>query len=160
MVHLLVPDVSAGVSKPHSPRQPISPDPGDDVACPALAPTLAQTTPAFNPSNPSDVTQAEDGIAVEVVELLDRRDMTVKEVLLSVPVPLIVLLAIEGLTPSLVPKEELQPLRVLADTLNRQSARSVTPLPAESAGRVLTELQPLTSAVNALLARLRDAPEA
>ncbi|GCB04751.1 sensor histidine kinase [Ralstonia sp. SET104] len=159
-VHLLVPGVSAEVPKPVSPRQPVPPDPADDVTRPALAPTQAQTAPAFNPSNPPDAMQADGGIVVEVAELLDHRDTAAKEVLLSVSIPLIVLLAVGGLILSLVLKEELQPLQTLADTLNRQSARSVTPLPAESAERVPAELQPLINAMNALLARLRDALEA
>ncbi|TXD62236.1 sensor histidine kinase [Ralstonia sp. TCR112] len=159
-VHLLVPGVSAEVPKPRSPRQPVPPEPEDDVTRPALAPTQAQTAPALNPSNPPDAMQAEDGIVVEVAELLDHRDTAAKEVLLSVSIPLIVLLAIGGLILSLVLKEELQPLQTLADTLNKQSARSVTPLPAESAERVPAELQPLINAMNALLARLRDALEA
>lgn len=159
-VHLLVPGVSAEVPKPRSPRQPVPPDPEDDVTRPALAPTQAQTAPAFNPSNPPDAMQAEGGIVVEVAELLDHRDTAAKEVLLSVSIPLIVLLAIGGLILSLVLKEELQPLQTLADTLNKQSARSVRPLPAESAERVPAELQPLINAMNALLARLRDALEA
>ena len=159
-VHLLVPGVSAEVPKPRSPRQPVQPDPEDDVTRPALAPTQSQTAPAFNPSNPPDAMQAEGGIVVEVAELLDHRDTAAKEVLLSVSIPLIVLLAIGGLILSLVLKEELQPLQTLADTLNKQSARSVTPLPAESAERVPAELQPLINAMNALLARLRDALEA
>ena len=159
-VHLLVPGVSAEVPKPRSPRQPAPPDPEDDVTRPALAPTQAQTAPAFNPSNPPDAMQAEGGIVVEVAELLDHRDTAAKEVLLSVSIPLIVLLAIGGLILSLVLKEELQPLQTLADTLNKQSARSVTPLPADSAERVPAELQPLINAMNALLARLRDALEA
>jgi len=159
-VHLLVPGVSAEVPKPRSPRQPVLPEPEDDVTRPALAPTQAQTAPAFNPSNPPDTMKAEDDIVVEVAELLDHRDTAAKEVLLSVSIPLIVLLAIGGLILSLVLKEELQPLQTLADTLNKQSARSVTPLPAESAERVPAELQPLINAMNALLARLRDALEA
>jgi len=159
-VHLLVPGVSAEVPKPRSPRQPVPPDAQDDVTRPALAPTQAQTAPALNPSNPPDTMQAEDGIVVEVAELLDHRDTAAKEVLLSVSIPLIVLLAIGGLILSLVLKEELQPLQTLADTLNKQSARSVTPLPAESAEHVPAELQPLINAMNALLARLRDALEA
>ncbi|MFS2105441.1 sensor histidine kinase [Ralstonia sp. Ralssp135] len=159
-VHLLVPGVSAEVPKPRSPRQPVPPEPEDDVTRPALAPTQAQTAPAFNPSNPPDTMKAEDGIVVEVAELLDHRDTAAKEVLLSVSIPLIVLLAIGGLILSLVLKEELQPLQTLADTLNKQSARSVTPLPAESAEHVPAELQPLINAMNALLARLRDALEA
>jgi len=159
-VHLLVPGVNAEVPKPRSPRQPVPPEPEDDVTRPALAPTQAQTAPAFNPSNPPDTMKAEDGIVVEVAELLDHRDTAAKEVLLSVSIPLIVLLAIGGLILSLVLKEELQPLQTLADTLNKQSARSVTPLPAESAERVPAELQPLINAMNALLARLRDALEA
>lgn len=159
-VHLLVPGLTAEVPQPRSPRQPVPPDPEDDVTRPALAPTQAQTAPAFNPSNPPDAMQRENGIIVEVAELLDHRDTAAKEVLLSVSIPLIVLLAVGGLILSLVLKEELQPLQTLADTLNKQSARSVTPLPAESAERVPAELQPLINAMNALLARLRDALEA
>lgn len=159
-VHLPVPGVNAEVPKPRSPRQPAPSDPEDDVTRPALAPTQAQTAPAFNPSNPPDAMQRENGIVVEVAELLDHRDTAAKEVLLSVSIPLIVLLAVGGLILSLVLKEELQPLQTLADTLNKQSARSVTPLPAESAERVPAELQPLINAMNALLARLREALEA
>lgn len=159
-VHLLVPGVSADVPKPHSPRQPAPPEPEDDVTRPALAPTQAQTAPAANPLTLPDAVQPEDGIVVEVAELLDHRDTAAKEVLLSVSIPLIVLLAVGGLILSLVLKEELQPLQTLADTLNKQSAQSVTPLPAESAQRVPAELQPLINAMNALLARLRDALEA
>ncbi|GAQ28730.1 sensor histidine kinase N-terminal domain-containing protein [Ralstonia insidiosa] len=159
-VHLLVPGVSAETPKAHSPRQPAPPDPEDDVTRPALAPTQAQMAPALNPATPPDAGPPEDGIVVEVAELLDHRDTAAKEVLLSVSIPLIVLLAIGGLILSLVLKEELQPLQTLADTLNKQSAQSVTPLPPDSAQRVPAELQPLINAMNALLARLRDALEA
>lgn len=159
-VRLPVPGVTADVPKPVSPRQPAPPDPEDDVTRPALAPTQAQTAPAFNPSKPPDAMQPDNSIVVEVAELLDHRDAAAKEVLLSVSIPLIVLLAVGGLILSLVLKEELQPLQTLADTLNRQSAQSVRPLPAESAERVPAELQPLINAMNALLARLRDALEA
>jgi len=159
-VHLLVPGVSAELPQPRLPRPPAPPDPRGDVTRPALAATRAQAAPAFNPSNPPDAMRAENGIVVEVAELLDHRDAAAKEVLLSVSIPLIVLLAVGGLILSLVLKEELLPLQTLADTLNRQSARSVTPLPIESAGRVPAELQPLINAMNALLARLRDALEA
>ena len=48
-VRLPVPGVTADVPKPVSPRQPAPPDPEDDVTRPALAPTQAQTAPAFNP---------------------------------------------------------------------------------------------------------------
>ena len=159
-VHLLVPGVSAETPKAHSPRQPAPPDPEDDVTRPALAPTQAQTAPALNPATSPDAGQPEDGIVVEVAELLDHRDTAAKEVLLSVSIPLIVLLAVGGLILSLVLKEELQPLQTLADTLNKQSAQSVTPLPPDSAQRVPAELQPLINAMNALLARLRAALEA
>jgi signal transduction histidine kinase len=159
-VHLLLPGMSAEMPRPRSPRQPAPPEPEDDVTRPALAPTQAQTAPATNPPILPEAMQPEDGIVVEVAELLDHRDMAAKEVLLSVSIPLIVLLAVGGLILSLVLKEELQPLQTLADTLNKQSAQSVTPLPAESAARVPAELQPLINAMNALLARLRDALEA
>lgn len=159
-VRLPVPAVTADVPKPVSPRQPAPADPEDDVTRPALAPTQAQTAPALNPSNPPDAMRADNGIVVEVAELLDHRDAAAKEVLLSVSIPLLVLLAVGGLILSLVLKEELQPLQTLADTLNKQSAQSVGPLPAESAERVPAELQPLINAMNALLARLRDALEA
>jgi len=163
-VHLLLPGMRAEVPKPQSPRQPVLsesvPAPKGDATRPALAPTQAQTAPAANPLTLPDAVPPEDGLVVEVAELLDRRDLAAKEVLLSVSIPLIVLLAVGGLILSLVLKEELQPLQTLADTLNKQSAQSVTPLPAESAQRVPAELQPLINAMNALLARLRDALEA
>ncbi|AQW30186.1 ATP-binding protein [Ralstonia syzygii subsp. celebesensis] len=159
-VHLLVPGVTAEMPWPPSPRHPVTAQARSDVTRPALAPTQAQTARSAAPLAPPDAVRPEDGIVIEVAELLDRRDLAAKEVLLSVSIPLIVLLAVGGLILTLVLKEELQPLQALADTLNRQSAQSVTPLPAESARHVPAELQPLINAMNALLARLRDALEA
>ncbi|AEG67387.1 sensor histidine kinase [Ralstonia solanacearum] len=159
-VHLLVPGITAEMPWPRSPHPQVAPEAQNDVTRPALAPTQAQTARSANPLAPPDAVQPEDGIVIEVAELLDRRELAAKEVLLSVSIPLIVLLAVGGLILMLVLKEELQPLQTLADTLNRQSAQSVTPLPAESAERVPAELQPLINAMNALLARLRDALEA
>lgn len=61
----------------------------------------------FNFFNLFDIMKVEDGIVVEVVELLDYCDIVVKEVLLLVFILLIVLLVIGGLIFLFVFKEEL-----------------------------------------------------
>ncbi|MBY4946499.1 sensor histidine kinase N-terminal domain-containing protein [Cupriavidus respiraculi] len=96
-------------------------------------------------------------IIVEVAELLDRRETAANEILLSVSVPLILLLLVGSLILSHVLKEELVPLRILTDKLNRQTARSLAALDET---QVPAEVEPLIRALNALLARLRDALDA
>lgn len=93
-------------------------------------------------------------IVVEVAELLDRRETAANEILLSVSVPLILLLVVGSLILSHVLKEELVPLQILTDKLNRQTARSLASLDET---QVPAEVEPLIRALNALLARLRDA---
>lgn len=96
-------------------------------------------------------------IVVEVAELLDRRETAANEILLSVSVPLILLLLVGSLILSHVLKEELVPLQILTDKLNRQTARSLAALDET---QVPAEVEPLIRALNALLSRLRDALDA
>ncbi|WP_137926039.1 sensor histidine kinase [Cupriavidus sp. 2SB] len=96
-------------------------------------------------------------IVVEVAELLDRRETAANEILLSVSVPLILLLLVGSLILSHVLKEELVPLQILTDKLNRQTARSMAPLDET---QVPAEVEPLIRGLNALLSRLRDALDA
>ncbi|MEM5431920.1 sensor histidine kinase [Cupriavidus oxalaticus] len=96
-------------------------------------------------------------IVIEVAELLDRRETAANEILLSVSVPLILLLLVGSLILSHVLKEELVPLQILADKLNRQTARSLAALDET---QVPAEVAPLIRGLNALLARLRDALDA
>lgn len=119
---------------------------GEAVAAPMLAPSPALAErPLRGP------------IIVEVAELLDRRETAANEILLSVSVPLILLLLVGSLILSHVLKEELVPLRILTDKLNRQTARSLAALDET---QVPAEVEPLIRALNALLARLRDALDA
>ncbi|WP_116320048.1 sensor histidine kinase [Cupriavidus sp. P-10] len=96
-------------------------------------------------------------IVIEVAELLDRRETAANEILLSVSVPLILLLLVGSLILSHVLKEELVPLQILADKLNRQTARSLAALDET---QVPAEVAPLIRGLNGLLARLRDALDA
>lgn len=96
-------------------------------------------------------------IVVEVAELLDRRETAANEILLSVSVPLLLLLLLGSLILSHVLKEELVPLQILTDKLNRQTARSLAALDET---QVPAEVEPLIRGLNALLSRLRDALDA
>lgn len=115
-------------------------------------------SPASDELATSEAGRAPRGpIVVEVAELLDRRETAANEILLSVSVPLILLLVVGSLILSHVLKEELVPLQILTDKLNRQTARSLAPLDET---QVPAEVEPLIRALNALLARLRDALDA
>ncbi|MGO4766059.1 sensor histidine kinase [Cupriavidus sp. 2KB_3] len=105
----------------------------------------------------SEGTLSRGPIVVEVAELLDRRETAANEILLSVSVPLILLLLVGSLILSHVLKEELVPLQILTDKLNRQTARSLAALDET---QVPAEVEPLIRGLNALLARLRDALDA
>jgi len=120
--------------------------------------------PIMLPSAATDeLGTSEDGkatrgpIVVEVAELLDRRETAANEILLSVSVPLILLLLVGSLILSHVLKEELVPLQILTDKLNRQTARSLAALDET---QVPAEVAPLIRGLNALLSRLRDALDA
>ncbi|KWR89253.1 sensor histidine kinase [Cupriavidus sp. IDO] len=120
--------------------------------------------PVMLPSAAVDeLATSEDGkatrgpIVVEVAELLDRRETAANEILLSVSVPLILLLLVGSLILSHVLKEELVPLQILTDKLNRQTARSLAALDET---QVPAEVAPLIRGLNALLSRLRDALDA
>ncbi|MGO4304691.1 sensor histidine kinase [Cupriavidus sp. RAF12] len=96
-------------------------------------------------------------IVVEVAELLDRRETAANEILLSMSVPLILLLLVGSMILSHVLKEELVPLQILTDKLNRQTARSMAALDET---QVPAEVEPLIRSLNDLLSRLRDALDA
>ena len=120
--------------------------------------------PVMLPSPATDeLGTSEDGkatrgpIVIEVAELLDRRETAANEILLSVSVPLILLLLVGSLILSHVLKEELVPLQILTDKLNRQTARSLAALDET---QVPAEVAPLIRGLNALLSRLRDALDA
>jgi signal transduction histidine kinase len=106
---------------------------------------------------PSEASTPRGPIVIEVAELLDRRETAANEILLSVSVPLILLLLVGSLILSHVLKEELVPLQILTDKLNRQTARSLAALDET---QVPAEVEPLIRALNALLSRLRDALDA
>ncbi|KAI3594258.1 Two-component system sensor histidine kinase [Cupriavidus sp. U2] len=108
-------------------------------------------------TTPSEAQIPRGPIVVEVAELLDRRETAANEILLSVSVPLILLLLVGSLILSHVLKEELVPLQILTDKLNRQTARSLAALDET---QVPAEVEPLIRALNALLSRLRDALDA
>ncbi len=72
-------------------------------------------------------------------------------------VPLILLLLVGSLILSHVLKEELVPLQILTDKVNRQTARSLAALDET---QVPAEVAPLIRGLNALLSRLRDALDA
>ncbi|NYH97380.1 sensor histidine kinase [Cupriavidus plantarum] len=114
------------------------------------------STNASAPGTP-EVTVPRGPIVVEVAELLDRRETAANEILLSVSVPLLLLLLLGSLILSHVLKEELVPLQILTDKLNRQTARSLAALDET---QVPAEVEPLIRGLNALLSRLRDALDA
>lgn len=131
------------------------------VRLPVHLPTPAETTSTtldgeVTPTDPQ-VRIPRGPIIVEVAELLDRRETAANEILLSVSIPLILLLLVGSLILSHVLKEELVPLQILTDKLNRQTARSLAPLDET---QVPAEVEPLIRGLNALLARLRDALDA
>lgn len=140
---------------------PAAPADGDiDVAADVAASitnSVAASAANGAASVPQAAAQSRGPIVVEVAELLDRRETAANEILLSVSVPLILLLLVGSLILSHVLKEELVPLQILTDKLNRQTARSLASLDET---QVPAEVEPLIRALNALLARLRDALDA
>lgn len=141
---------------------PAAPADGDIDVAADVAASIANSVAASAANGAASVPQAAAApsrgpIVVEVAELLDRRETAANEILLSVSVPLILLLLVGSLILSHVLKEELVPLQILTDKLNRQTARSLASLDET---QVPAEVEPLIRALNALLARLRDALDA
>lgn len=141
---------------------PAAPADGDIDVAADVAASITNSVAASAANGAASVPQAAAAqsrgpIVVEVAELLDRRETAANEILLSVSVPLILLLLVGSLILSHVLKEELVPLQILTDKLNRQTARSLASLDET---QVPAEVEPLIRALNALLARLRDALDA
>jgi signal transduction histidine kinase len=99
----------------------------------------------------------ENPMLVEVAQPLHDRYPIAAEFLLSIMVPLLLLLFAGWAIVWRVVNQQLGPLTVLADTLNRQTHTSLEPVDET---KVPLEIRPLTSAVNALLERLKSALDA
>ncbi len=96
-------------------------------------------------------------IIVEVAQPLRHRYRIAAEFLVAIMMPLLLLLFAGWGIVWRVVNQELNPLTVLADSLNRQTHTSLEPIDETY---VPMEIQPLTSAMNALLARLKTAVDA
>ncbi|WP_347556838.1 sensor histidine kinase N-terminal domain-containing protein [Robbsia sp. KACC 23696] len=94
---------------------------------------------------------------VEVGQRIERRLRLAAEFLIAIMTPLLLLLFAGWLIVWRVVNQQLLPLTVLADTLNRQTHMSLEPVDETD---VPVEIRPLTSALNALLERLGQALDA
>ncbi|MCS6766294.1 MAG: sensor histidine kinase N-terminal domain-containing protein [Candidatus Protistobacter heckmanni] len=95
-----------------------------------------------------------DNYEVEIAETLDKRTDAANKILLAVSIPMLLILALGSVILSMILQKELVPLQRLADTLNRQTEGSLEAL--DDVDTPL-EVQPLITAMNGLLARLRTA---
>lgn len=95
-----------------------------------------------------------DPMLVEVAQPLHDRYPIAAEFLLSIMLPLLLLLFAGWAIVWRVVNQQLGPLTSLADSLNRQTHTSLEPVDET---RVPLEIRPLTSAMNALLGRLKNA---
>lgn len=98
-----------------------------------------------------------DPIIVEVAQPLQHRYRIAAEFLVAIMMPLLLLLLAGWGIVWRVVNQQLNPLTVLADSLNKQTHMSLEPVDETY---VPVEIQPLTSAMNALLVRLKSALEA
>lgn len=96
-------------------------------------------------------------IIVEVAQPLRHRYRIAAEFLVAIMMPLLLLLLAGWGIVWRVVNQQLNPLTVLADSLNKQTHMSLEPVDETY---VPVEIQPLTSAMNALLVRLKSALEA
>lgn len=96
-------------------------------------------------------------IIVEVAQPLRHRYRIAAEFLVAIMMPLLLLLLAGWGIVWRVVNQQLNPLTVLADSLNRQTHTSLEPV---DESYVPIEIQPLTSAMNALLVRLKAALDA
>jgi signal transduction histidine kinase len=103
--------------------------------------------------------QQRDGseAVVEVGQRVERRLRLAAEFLLAIMTPLLMLLLAGWLIVWRVVNQQLIPLTLLADSLNRQTHMSLEPVDETA---VPAEIRPLTSALNALLERLGVALDA
>lgn len=93
---------------------------------------------------------------VEVAQPVSDRYPIAAEFLLSIMLPLAILLLAGWAIVWRIVNQQLVPLRALADSLNRQTHTSLEPV---DEAQVPLEIRPLTSAMNALLGRLKAALE-
>ncbi|RDU98506.1 sensor histidine kinase [Trinickia dinghuensis] len=96
-------------------------------------------------------------IIVEVAQPLRHRYRIAAEFLVAIMMPLLILLLAGWGIVWRVVNQQLNPLTVLADSLNRQTHMSLEPVDETF---VPMEIKPLTSAMNALLVRLKSALDA
>ncbi|HTH72769.1 MAG TPA: sensor histidine kinase [Trinickia sp.] len=96
-------------------------------------------------------------IIVEVAQPLRHRYRIAAEFLVAIMMPLLLLLLAGWGIVWRVVNQQLNPLTVLADSLNRQTHTSLEPV---DESYVPIEIRPLTSAMNALLVRLKTALDA
>jgi signal transduction histidine kinase len=96
-------------------------------------------------------------IIVEVAQPLRRRYRIAAEFLVAIMMPLLLLLFAGWGIVWRVVNQQLNPLMLLADSLNRQTHMSLEPVDETY---VPMEIKPLTSAMNALLERLKTALDA
>ena len=95
-------------------------------------------------------------VLVEVGQLDSRRYAIAAEFLLSIMAPLLLLLVAGWIVVVRAISQQINPLIGLADTLNQQTHNSLEPV---DESHVPAEIRPLTSALNALLERLKTALE-
>lgn len=95
-------------------------------------------------------------VLVEVGQLDSRRYAIAAEFLLSIMTPLLLLLVAGWIVVVRAISQQINPLIGLADTLNQQTHNSLEPV---DESHVPAEIRPLTSALNALLERLKTALE-
>jgi hypothetical protein len=98
-----------------------------------------------------------DPIIVEVAQPLRHRYRIAAEFLVAIMMPLLLLLFAGWGIVWRVVNQQLNPLTALADSLNRQTHTSLEPVDETY---VPMEIKPLTSAMNALLVRLKAALDA
>ncbi len=96
-------------------------------------------------------------MVVEVAQPVRRRFRIAAEFLVAIMMPLLLLLLAGWVIVWRVVNQQLNPLTSLADSLNRQTHTSLEPVDETY---VPIEIQPLTSAMNALLERLKSALDA
>jgi two-component system sensor histidine kinase TctE len=93
-------------------------------------------------------------VRVKVAETTRKRRGLAQVILLSTLIPQLVLIAVAALAIRRGIRHGLHPLRLIADRLESRSHRQLAPLADEGVPR---EVQPLTRALNELLARLEGA---
>ena len=96
-------------------------------------------------------------IIVEVGQRVGRRYRLAAEFLVAIMMPLMILLLAGWIIVWRVVNQQLNPLKLLADSLNSQTHTSLEPVDETF---VPTEIRPLTGALNALLERLKSALDA